>query len=139
MGFFVIAALGPGLFPNMLVHPYNWQYVLFDVLCHQDPLRSFNLYSHQMAVCARCLGIYSFFLAGWLLFPVFAFFRTPSAQKKKIFLIAVILLNSADVIGNYFGYWSNTLNSRFLLGSFLGLATAFFLADNFFKHKKIGV
>lgn len=132
----VFVALGPGLFPNTNINPYHWQYYFFDALCHQDPSRSLYINSHQMAVCARCLGIYISFLTGWLLLPVIVLLQRPANIQKKIFLIAAIILNSTDVIGNYYNFWSNTLNSRLLLGSLLGLAAAMFLADSFFKIKK---
>lgn len=134
--FLIFVALGPGVFTDSTVNPFSWQYKFFNVLCHQDPLRSFSLNSHQMAVCARCMGIYFSFFVGWLLLPVIAWQRYPNKERKKIFLIVAIILNSTDVIGNYLSLWSNTLNSRLLLGSLLGLAAAMFLADSFFKIKK---
>ncbi|MEX0607884.1 MAG: DUF2085 domain-containing protein [Balneolaceae bacterium] len=131
----IFAALGPGIF-NSQPNPFSWQYLFFEVLCHQDSLRSFHINNQPMAVCARCFGIYTAFLFGWLFLPVFGWLGSASQQKKKIFLIAAILLNSTDVIGNYFSIWSNTLHSRFLLGSLVGLAVTFFLAESFFNKIK---
>ena len=33
-------------------------YVVGGLVCHQLPARSFQLWAHQMPVCARCTGIY---------------------------------------------------------------------------------
>ncbi|MEX0721190.1 MAG: DUF2085 domain-containing protein [Balneolaceae bacterium] len=134
--FLLFTALGPGIIENSLAHPLSWQYLIFDALCHQDTLRSYHINMNQMAVCSRCFGIYSSFFAGWLLLPALAFIRYPTEKLKKTFLIAAILLNSTDVIANFFNVWTNTLNSRFLLGALLGLAIAFFLAESFFKQIK---
>lgn len=131
--FLVVTALGPGIFQEQVSYFNSWQYRIFDMLCHQDPARSFSVSGVPMAVCARCMGIYSLFLTGWLLMPVYSLFSDGSSNAEKNWLIAAILLNLADVTGNSFGLWANTLHSRFLLGSFIGLTLVLILADEFFS------
>lgn len=131
--FLVMTALGPGIFQEQVSYFNSWQYRIFDVLCHQDPARSFSVSGVPMAVCVRCMGIYFLFLVGWLLMPVYALFSEASGKAEKNWLIAAILLNLADVTGNYFELWTNTLHSRFLLGSFIGLTAALTLASEFFS------
>ena len=89
-----------------------------------------------MAVCARCLGIYTSLLAGWVLLPAYALLKEGSQKTEKNWLIAAIILNLADVIGNYFEVWSNTLTSRFILGIFFGLTLIFILVNEFFTINK---
>jgi len=131
----VIIALGPGLFGTEVI--FNaWQYQVFDMICHQDPTRSFQLSGVQMAVCSRCLGIYGSFMAGWILLPILKATLAENFQKEKNWLIAAIILNLADVTGNYLGFWTNTLFSRLVLGGMLGITIAFLLTDEFFTIKK---
>lgn len=130
--FLFIAALGPGLFSVSAPVVNNWQFAVFDVLCHQDPARSFTVSGIQMAVCARCLSIYGALLMGWILLPVYAYLKKGKSKIEKGWLIAAILLNLADVSGNYFGLWTNTLISRFILGALFGLPLAFILVHEFF-------
>ncbi|WP_421773625.1 DUF2085 domain-containing protein [Gracilimonas sp.] len=127
-----VAALGPGMFSASFTTVTSWQFAVFDVLCHQDPARSFTVSGIQMAVCARCFGIYSALLMGWILLPVYAYLGKGKSKVEKGWLIAAILLNLADVSGNYFGLWTNTLISRFILGALFGLPSAFILVDEFF-------
>ncbi len=136
-GFLFLAALGPGLLGARAPESFgSWQYQIFELLCHQDPARSFNITGVQMAVCSRCISIYGFFFFGMVSMPVFARFK-PSLQKEEInWLIAAILLNLADVIGNYFGIWSNTHISRFLLGGAFGITLALILTNEFFTLNK---
>lgn len=130
--FLVITAMGPGLFHADTLHFNSWQYHIFEMLCHQDPARSYSIADVPMAVCARCFGIYGLFFLGWLGLPIYAWLKGDARNAEKNWLIAAIILNLADVIGNYFGMWANTLNSRFLLGSFIGWTLALILVNEFF-------
>lgn len=134
--FLVIAALGPGLFHEQSFYFNSWQYHIFEVLCHQDPARSYSIGGVPMAVCARCFGIYGLFLMGWLSLPVYAWLKADSRNPEKNWLIAAILLNLADVTGNYFGIWMNSLSSRLVLGGLLGISVALLLANEFFNLNK---
>ena len=136
-GFLFLAALGPGILDVRASESIgSWQYRVFELLCHQDSARSFNISGVQMAVCSRCISIYGFFFFGMMSMPVFALVK-PSLQKQEIkWLIAAILLNLVDVIGNYFGIWSNTHISRFLLGGAFGIILALILTNEFFTTNK---
>ncbi|MAO63728.1 MAG: hypothetical protein CL666_01880 [Balneola sp.] len=134
-GLLGLAALGPGLFGSTAVFN-SWQYQIFDSICHQDPFRSYYLSGVQMAVCSRCLGIYGMFFIGWLMLPAFAVLTSGSTQKEKNWLIAAIILNLVDVLGNYFGIWTNSMTSRLVLGGLLSLGIVILLADEFFTINK---
>lgn len=128
----MILALGPGLYGAQA----GWQYLFFDQLCHQDPLRSFSLNGAQMAVCSRCLGIYVFFAFGVLIIPAVDYFSKQSTKVMVRLFLTVVFLNVIDVLGNISGIWSNTLNSRFLLGALAGLSAALILTNTFFSKTK---
>jgi uncharacterized membrane protein len=132
----LITAFGAGLFAHTEHYFLSWQHQFFSILCHQDPVRSFVINGTPMAVCSRCFGIYSFFMAGILLMPVYMVVRRFSLKTEKKWLIAAILLNLADVLTNFLGIWSNTLITRFVLGAFLGLSAALILANEFFTLTK---
>lgn len=130
----VLIALGPGLFKNGLIYGRSWQHLAFDFLCHQNPDRSFLLNGELMAVCSRCLGIYGTFMIGVLLMPLIPhFLAVINAQYLKLIVITIVI-NFLDVLGNSIGIWTNTLLSRFLLGSLFGLFLALYLSDEFFKR-----
>jgi len=129
-----VVALGGGLFHQQGFWMDHWQHKLFKGLCHQNPDRSFVISGTPMAVCSRCLGIYSAFTMAWLMVPV-----VPEMIKKikgsiKPALIAVIIINLTDVFGNILGLWENTLLSRYLMGSLLGVGTVFLLGFQFVKN-----
>ena len=128
-----IVALGPGLFGKVSVPFISWQFNVFNLLCHQDPLRSFVLNGSQMAVCARCLGIYGFFLTGVIIMPFLGIIRGLKFRYNFRFLIGTIILNLIDVLGNLFEIWTNTNISRLFLGSLFGLSAAMLLGNEFFK------
>jgi uncharacterized membrane protein len=134
--FLMLTALGPGLYNSSALPITSWQFHVFNPLCHQETARSFSISGVQMAVCSRCLGIYGGFLLGCILMPLAAWIQPFAKISEKNWLIAAILLNLGDVIGNYFGVWTNTLNSRFLLGGFLGLSVAVILTNEFFIINK---
>ena len=129
----LIIALGPGLFGNPSIPYVSFQFEAFHALCHQDPLRSFTLKGSQMAVCARCMGIYSAFFFGVILMPVLVLIKKVKFRYYFRLLIGTIILNLTDVIGNQFDFWTNTNGSRFLLGSLFGLSSAILLSNEFFK------
>lgn len=136
-GFLFLAALGPGLTKTTATVSFgSWQYQIFELLCHQETARAFHISGIPMAVCSRCISIYGFFFIGMISLPVFARF-TPYFKKKEIrWLIAAILLNLVDVVGNYFGIWTNTHITRFLLGGAFGITLALILTNEFFTFNK---
>ena len=131
--FLVGTALGPGLFGHISIPYVSWQFDVFHLLCHQDPSRSFFLNGSQLAVCARCIGIYSFFLIGWTLIPLIAKLMNIKSRYYFRFLIGTIILNLIDVLGNLFQVWTNTNESRLFLGALFGLSSALILSNEFFK------
>lgn len=130
----VIIALGPGLFHQSFFAGYSWQHRLFDLLCHQDPIRSYSVNGETMAVCARCIGIYGSFASIMVLMPLIPRFIPVINHVFLKLIIVTIVLNIVDVLLNSIGFWTNTLLSRFLLGSIFGASLAAYLTSEFFKQ-----
>ena len=128
----VVAALGGGLFHQQSPWYLQWQHQLFDQLCHQIPERSFVLNSQPMAVCSRCIGIYGGFAIGWMMLPLGMISTKANRFYAKRVALAVLLINLVDIVGNMLGFWQNTLVSRLMLGSLMGLSAAFIFSGDFF-------
>lgn len=138
IGGVVIVALGGGLFGRQRFWLLQWQHQAFARLCHQLADRSLWIGGQPMAVCSRCFGIYGGFAFGWMALPLAGlwsidFFR-PRSLKQTLFAMA--LINLIDIVGNYAGFWENTLTSRLVLGGLLGIAAAVLFSGVFFNRKK---
>jgi len=64
LGWALLLALAPLVAARPVATPFGGLflyavYMVGSVICHQLPERSFHLWSHPMAVCARCTGIYA--------------------------------------------------------------------------------
>lgn len=129
--FLFVIALGGGLFGQQAPWFMQWQHRLFVHLCHQMPDRSFWLNGQPMAVCSRCLGIYSGLFTGLVIGPVLGRWIQKSYLKK--FLLVTVILNIVDVTGNIAGFWTNTLLSRFVIGFSLAVIAGLILAQAFIK------
>lgn len=130
--FLVVTALGPGLFGNQ-IHESRWQHIFFDFLCHQDPERSYSISDVSMAVCSRCLGIYTSFMIGIFVVPFIKKLTSTSRKAKLRIVISTIGLNALDIIGNATQIWVNTLESRYILGFLFGVSIVVLIADEFLK------
>lgn len=126
--FLAVASAGGGLWLQGGAWISQWQHRLFQFLCHQDPARSFWISGQPMAVCSRCFGIYGGLLAGMLIAPFVPPARNGRRGILKISLMAVVLLNLGDVLGNILSFWQNTLTIRFGFGTLLGLTAALVVA-----------
>ena len=52
-------SLGIGLWVATLLAAPGWLFPLGSFICHQRPERSFFSNGQQLAVCARCIGLYA--------------------------------------------------------------------------------
>ncbi|PAU92963.1 hypothetical protein CK503_13635 [Aliifodinibius salipaludis] len=130
----VLVAIGGGLFNQSARWPVQWQHQAFNSLCHQMANRSFWINGQPMAVCSRCIGVYSGFALGWMLLPMLSLIRiTRLAHIKKV-LVVILLFNFIDAAGNLLGLWQNTLFSRAILGGMLGSSAALIFVGDFFHH-----
>jgi len=130
----VLVAMGGGLFNQSTPWPVQWQHQSFNSLCHQIADRSFWISGQPMAVCSRCIGIYSGFALGWVLLPMLSLMKITRVAYIKKIVVFVLLFNLIDAAGNFFGLWQNTLVSRTVLGGMLGSSTALIFIGDFFQH-----
>lgn len=131
-GSLVVIGLGPGLFSYAGIDT-SWQYIFFEKLCHQDPIRSYSINQISMAVCARCLGIYVAFFAGLILLPFINVILGLNKKWKTSFVILAIALNGVDIGANALQFWQNTTESRLLLGIVFGFSIAVLIGNEFIK------
>lgn len=129
----VLSAAGPGLWTshegNWVMWFTSWQKQLFTTVCHQQIDRLYQINGIPMAVCSRCLGIYSSFTAGIVLIPIIPQHSIRNRIIIPLLLIG-ILLNLADVITYALGSWDNTLLTRLIAGTFIGLPAAVLLGTS---------
>ena len=101
-------------------------YKFCSFICHQIPARSYFIENQPLAVCARCFGIYSGLLLGFILYP----FLRPIEKIEsfpRVWLFLAMIPMAIDWLLGYFEIWENTHLSRFLTGLILGAACAVFI------------
>ena len=101
-------------------------YHAFATFCHQLPERSFFIAGHQLAVCARCTGLYTGFTLLLLLYPLLRWLHSTVLPAPKWLFIAAAPL-AVDFSLTFFGIWENTHTSRLLTGMLLGGVTVFYV------------
>jgi uncharacterized membrane protein len=100
-------------------------YHLFAPLCHQLPERSFYVAGYQLAVCARCAGVYAGYAVCLALYPFARSLRRTDAPRRR-WLVIASLPCVADFLVNFTGLWHNTHASRALTGALLGAGAVFY-------------
>jgi len=88
----------------------------FALVCHQQPERSFVLFSGSVAVCGRCLGIYLGATVGLLI-------DAPRLVAWRLFLVAASI-NAIDWLSELSRLHGNWMFARFVLGVTLGATAA---------------
>ena len=94
----------------------------FAIVCHQQPERSFWIFGAEMAICARCLGIYLGAAAGLL-------FGTSRRIAFRLLIVAAAL-NLLDVVTEFAALHGNWVAIRFVLGLVLGAAAALMISSS---------
>jgi uncharacterized membrane protein len=101
-------------------------YGAFGVVCHQMGARSFHVEGFQLAVCARCFGLYVGALVGAAVYPL----ARPLVRRDmpgRAWLLAAAVPTTVDFALGFFGVWENTHLSRFLTAFLLGAVAAFYV------------
>jgi uncharacterized membrane protein len=81
-------------------------YSVFAPVCHQIPGRSFFVCGFPLAVCARCLGVYTGALAGLLAYPFVRGFSRLEVPPGRLFLLLSLPIG-LDFAGGLLGLWSS--------------------------------
>lgn len=141
---------GACLVPVLQAHSTGGDTLTFLVLstygrvCHQIPARSFRIDGYPLAVCARCIGIYSGYVLAMIAYPaVRSVARTDT--PPRIWLILGLAPAGIDFFAGYIGVVNNTGTSRFITGLIAGAAGAFYtlpglvaMATEFRSTRKFG-
>jgi len=103
-------------------------YRLYATACHQRPERSFHVYGHKMAVCARCFGVYLGMALGALLYPLV--WRRGDMPSRWIILAALTPL-ALDGGTQLLGLRESTNWLRAATGLLFGAAVPYYLIPAF--------
>jgi uncharacterized membrane protein len=118
-------------FPWLLRSPHPQVAVgislFFSKLCHQVADRSFGIGTLSFPVCSRCLALYLGTLAGILISPIFNFLRDYTKQIRLLLFTGVVT-TALDIGLDKLHLISNTLLTRTLTGSILGLSIGLIVA-----------
>ncbi|AEF95942.1 DUF2085 domain-containing protein [Methanotorris igneus] len=107
-------------------------YTIYSTICHQLPQRSYFIFGHKMAVCARCFGIYTGVLIGMLIYPFIKRledFKTPS----KWYLIIALTPMAIDGTTQLIGLRESFNELRFITGFIAGFVGVFYILPVFLK------
>jgi uncharacterized membrane protein len=100
----------------------KYVYGIYGLSCHQVPSRSFFIFDHQMAVCARCFSFYLSMLAFGILLSLMDV--RPLDRKISFLLILPILM---DVLLQTLGIKESTNLLRVTTAVLLSLSLSFSL------------
>lgn len=101
-------------------------YQAFGPVCHQMAERSFQLEGYPHAVCARCFGLYTGFVAGGIGYPLVRSLNQTRVPARAWIIVAA-LPTAIDWALGWMGLWENTHFSRVATGALLGAASVFYV------------
>ena len=120
---FALVLLAPALPPSLGAAVY----AAGGFVCHQLPDRSFHWHGAQLAVCARCTGIYFGACSAAVLAPLparmFAVWVESRARVGGL-LGAAAVPTAVTVAAEWAGWWQPSGFTRALTGVLLGVAGA---------------
>jgi uncharacterized membrane protein len=106
-------------------------YAAGSLICHQRPERSFHVWGVQLAVCARCFGIYAGAAAGATLTAIrLASGAPPPAARvlaggsARVALLAAALPTVLTLVLERVGLWDPRNAGRAMAGAVLGAGVA---------------
>lgn len=116
--------LAPYLMAIGMERPAKLIYLLYRLTCHQLPERSFFVFGHKMALCARCSSLYlSFWGAGlayglWRSTPISQRYHLSPLSLKFLFMLALPM--ALDGAIQLLGLWESTNALRAITGALVG-------------------
>ncbi len=111
--------------------PSEWRLLpmtVFHAFCHQLADRSPHVDGVQLAVCWRCLGVYTGLVGGALLLPLVGRGDAWINRNAKWLLLGALVMMGVDWAGPFLGYWDNTWLSRVATGLLLGAVAGYLFA-----------
>ncbi|MGD9345052.1 MAG: DUF2085 domain-containing protein [Candidatus Aminicenantes bacterium] len=100
-------------------------YAIYSPTCHQIPSRCLTFYGNPLAVCVRCLGIYTGFFLGTILFPVLRGYSAGALPRARV-LILVSIPIVIDAAGNLVSLWASPHWLRMATGLIWGSILPFY-------------
>ncbi|AAB99504.1 TPA: DUF2085 domain-containing protein [Methanocaldococcus jannaschii] len=107
-------------------------YAVYSLICHQMPQRSFFIFGHKMAVCARCFGIYTGVLVGMIIYPFIKKLDDFKIPNKWYLIIALIPM-AVDGTTQLIGLRESFNELRFITGFIAGFTVVFYILPIFFE------
>jgi uncharacterized membrane protein len=104
-------------------------YAVGSQICHQQPARSFHLYSAQLPVCARCTGIYAGAALGAIVAARSAWRARMGALAPRTMLVCGALPTAMTIVAEWSGAWGGSNAIRAASGLPLGGAVALVVAQ----------
>jgi len=105
-------------------------YQMYSVTCHQLPERSYFIFDNKMTVCARCFGIYTGFLAGLIVYPLFMKY-IDYKNLSRWYLIISLLPMAFDGTSQLFGFRESFNLLRLFTGLTFGFTVVFYVIPVF--------
>jgi len=131
LAFILPTLLAPYLASVGACWPSRVIYFIYRFTCHQRPERSFFLFGHQMALCARCTAIYTSFWGLGLLYGLWR--ATPWGRRHRprplpIRWLAVLAAPMfLDGLAQLVGLHESTNLLRAFTGALAGAGTGLFV------------
>lgn len=97
-------------------------------VCHQMPARSPVIDGTQVAVCYRCLGIYSGLIVGAFVYPPILSHMQLLMRRAGPIILASLAVPGIDWLGDVAGLWTNTPASRIITGAVFGITAGVYFA-----------
>jgi uncharacterized membrane protein len=120
-----------GIFLAPFIREFNpaisdFLYNLYSFFCYQQPDRCYYLGSQALAVCSRCLGVYSGFFLSALFYPVLpvSLIRWVADRPSCILLGAGPMI--IDALANLLKLWATSLLLRTATGFIWSIFLPFF-------------
>ena len=104
-------------------------YALGSQICHQRPDRSFHLFSAQLPVCARCLGLYAGAGVGSLLALGARVRSRLEALSPRLLLIGGAIPTALTLLLEWSGAWGASNGARAAAGLPFGCVVALVVAQ----------
>jgi uncharacterized membrane protein len=102
-------------------------YAFGSLVCHQTPERSFHLQGFQLAVCARCFGLYSGAALGAVWAASSSVGTRPSVswvRDVRALTVAAAIPTVVTVVLEWAGWWQPSNVTRSIAGAPLGFVVS---------------
>jgi len=108
---------------------YRIDYSILRKICHRHPDRSFFIFRRQLPLCARCLGIYTAFLIGVIIFGLnLISFQNLTLYSAALITFLMIFPTAIDGFTQLLGLRESNNLLRLTTGALAGFGFSFIFA-----------